>query len=101
MMNYGILLIEKVYAKLHGSYAALASVFIDGLFDLTWLTYKKMVVGSGEMNDSNESDKLWNILLTNLTLEHNNKDNKQTDKIIFLKYRNQEEAKERKVYYLE
>ena len=36
MINYGKLLIEIVYAKLHGSYAALASVFIDdGLFDLT------------------------------------------------------------------
>ena len=56
-----------------------------------------MVIGSDKMNNSNESDKLWNILLTNLTLEHNNKDNKQKDKIIFLKYRNQEEEKERKV----
>ena len=32
------------------------------------------------MNNSNESDKLWNILLTNLTLEHNNKNNKQNIK---------------------
>ena len=102
MMNYGKLLIEKVYAKLHGSYAALASAFIDdGLFDLTWLTSKKMVIGSDKMNNSNESDKLWNILLTNLTLEHNNKDNKQKDKIIFLKYRHQEKEKERKIDYLE
>ena len=38
------------------------------------------------MNNSNESDKLWNILLTNLTLEHNNKNNKQKDKIISAKY---------------
>ena len=34
------------------------------------------------MNNSNEADKLWNILLTNSTLEHNNKNNKQKDKII-------------------
>ena len=34
------------------------------------------------MNNSNESDKLWNILITNLTLEHNNKNNKQKNKII-------------------
>ena len=85
---------KKVYAKLHGPYAALASVFIDdGLFDLTGLTSKKMVIDSDKMNNSNESDKLWNILLTNLTLEHNNKNNKQKDKISFLKYRNQEEEK--------
>ena len=38
------------------------------------------------MNNSNKSDKLWNILLTNLTLEHNNKNNKQKDKIISAKY---------------
>ena len=34
------------------------------------------------MNNSNEADKLWNILLTNSTLEHNNKNNKQKYKII-------------------
>ena len=38
------------------------------------------------MNNSNESDKLWNILLTNSILEHNNKNNKQKDKIISAKY---------------
>ena len=53
------------------------------------------------MNNSNESDKLWNILLTNLTLQHNYKNNKQKDKIIFLKYRHQEKEKERKIDYLE
>ena len=79
---------------MHGSYAALASVFIDdGLFDLTGLTSKKMVIDSEKMNNPNEADKLWNILLTNSTLEYNNKNNKQKDKIIFLKYRNQEEEK--------
>ena len=38
------------------------------------------------MNNSNESDKIQNILLTNSTLEHNNKNNKQKDKIISAKY---------------
>ena len=41
---------------------------------------------SDKMNNSNEADKLWNILLTNSILEHNNKNNKQKDKIISAKY---------------
>ena len=57
--KFCISLFEKAYAKSHGS---------------------------DKMNNSNESDKLWNILLTNLTLEHNNKNNKQKDKIISAKY---------------
>ncbi len=38
------------------------------------------------MNNSNESNKLWNKLLINSTLEHNNKNNKQKNKIISAKY---------------
>ena len=38
------------------------------------------------MNNSNESDKIQNILLTNSTLEHNNKNSTQKDKIISAKY---------------
>ena len=34
-----------------------------------------MVINSDKMNNSNEADKLCNILLTNSTLEHNNKNN--------------------------
>ena len=52
-------LIEKAYVKLHGA---------------------------DKMNKSNESNKLWNILLTNLTLEHNDKNNKQKNKIISAEY---------------
>ena len=44
------------------------------------------MIDSYKMNNSNESDKLWNILLTNSILEHNNKNNKQKDKIISTKY---------------
>ena len=58
----------------------------DGLIDLTGLNSKKIVIDSYKMNNSNESDKLSNILLTNSILEHNNKNNKQKDKIISAKY---------------
>ena len=44
------------------------------------------MIDSYKMNNSNESDKLSNILLTNSILEHNNKNNKQKDKIISAKY---------------
>ena len=50
----------------------------DGLVDLTGLNSKKIVIDSDKMNR--------NILLTNSTLEHNNKNNKQKDKIISAKY---------------
>ena len=43
---------------------------------------KKIIIDSDKMNNSNESDKLWNILLINSILEHNNKNNKQKYKII-------------------
>ena len=36
------------------------------------------------MNNSNKADKLWNILLINSTLEYNNKNNKQKNKIFLL-----------------
>ena len=45
-----------------------------------------MVIDSEKMNNPNEADKLWNILLTNSTLEYNNKNNKQKNKIISAKY---------------
>ena len=46
------------------------------------------------MNNSNESDKLSNILLTNSILEHNNKNNKQKEKEKFLNEKEKKIEKE-------
>ena len=51
------------------------------------------------MNNSNESDKLWNKLLINSTLEHNYKNNKQKDKIISAKYYTRNKTMIRCLFY--
>ena len=70
--EFWVSLIEKAYAKLHGSYQSLASGFIDdGLVDLTGLTSNKMVLDSSKLNNKREADKLWETLLSNASIEQN------------------------------
>ena len=67
--EFWVPLIEKAYAKLHGSYQSIVSGFIDdGLVDLTGLTSKKMLIEVEKLNTRQKIDELWDVLESNSTL---------------------------------
>ena len=85
--EFWVPLIEKAYAKLHGSYKALVSGFIDdGLVDLTGLSAKKIMIEEEDRINPAKMDELWKTLLEYSTQDFCKNRKSNSKKVLESKY---------------
>jgi hypothetical protein len=71
--EFWVPLIEKAYAKLHGSYCAIVSGCIDdGLVDMTGLVSKKMLKDNSFLTNPTKIEELWKLLINYSSIKFDN-----------------------------
>ena len=85
--EFWVPLIEKAYAKIHGSYFAIESGCIDdGLVDMTGLVSKKILKDNSLLTMPAKIDELWSLLINYSSVKFDNELWTQSGKKVTAKY---------------
>ena len=85
--EFWVPLIEKAYAKMHGSYIDINSGFIDdGLVDMTGLVSKKILGNKELQTETKKIEEFWNLLKEYSSIKFDNDIYTQSGKKVTSKY---------------